>query len=815
MSKQKQYFGMYQGIVIQNDDPDFSGKVKVYVPVVSPAVYREWFTVPTNKRFKFIGKNIDSDISDIVQLLRNILPWAKTATPLISEGAAGRYNASSDYGSISDASTKEGFKEGKTESSISAGVGNKPGHAYEFEEHKARDGFFSEESAPNELANRPNPFGANYKPSVYNNAPKGLFGIPSVGAHVWVFFEQGDPNFPVIWGLSHGKSEWNEIYNPQGGAESLDYPGSFENAKEPRGEFTQDLDQYRNKFVLNQKGGTIEIVNSDKRERVNISHSSGSFIELNNIAAVQLCTGNDQKLVESDQYLTVRGYQNNFINRDRDDIVCGDEYVKIGNQNYTAMKEIKAKLASIAEYKQLFDIQRCAAYKEDGLNYTSKMQLQVGVPAPNPVTGVLQTTVNNIFIGDVLPPVTLNGAPIIGCTSSSIDGIALDTQLPSSLAVAPASPTAYPLPGTFVRNPLPTSDSSADGLWAFDAVKEAQIAALYTKHAPKIAELESKLGLGGSQIISITKHKLENVGLVFNDFPSYRVDKAGKAEPTSVQIDTLGTFVDRAPTPLIEAVHVDNLPGGTYDLNVANRYCATVGSGGVHIKTTGGVDVSGGIVNITGTQLNLSSKHEVNIYSEKRVHIEGDVVSLKQKDGKQVVVDSSLGITKNAIVAGSVSVGGETFVQHVTAPVEIQETERMIAFGKTNTAEGAPGAGKRIGTAYIDIVGMADPEGGGFHIVTMDGGLAARAKASTALATAPMALAVTLKVAVYADDCDDDCVMLYPHSHKFKNLPLTLTDSNMSTRHAAMQLNNTDTAQPPEAQSHSKKSIENIPRPVI
>ena len=54
----KQFLGNYVGIVIQNDDPERAGKIKVFVPHVSASVYKKWVEKPNNKRFKFLGANM-------------------------------------------------------------------------------------------------------------------------------------------------------------------------------------------------------------------------------------------------------------------------------------------------------------------------------------------------------------------------------------------------------------------------------------------------------------------------------------------------------------------------------------------------------------------------------------------------------------------------------------------------------------------------------------------------------------------------------------------------------------------------------------
>ena len=47
----KNYFGNYLGVVIQNNDPEKGGKVKVWVPEVSPSIYKNWDDNNLNKQF--------------------------------------------------------------------------------------------------------------------------------------------------------------------------------------------------------------------------------------------------------------------------------------------------------------------------------------------------------------------------------------------------------------------------------------------------------------------------------------------------------------------------------------------------------------------------------------------------------------------------------------------------------------------------------------------------------------------------------------------------------------------------------------------
>ena len=49
------YHGHYVGIVVQNNDPQYRGRVKIFVPHVSPTVYKGWNEINKDKNFNFIG----------------------------------------------------------------------------------------------------------------------------------------------------------------------------------------------------------------------------------------------------------------------------------------------------------------------------------------------------------------------------------------------------------------------------------------------------------------------------------------------------------------------------------------------------------------------------------------------------------------------------------------------------------------------------------------------------------------------------------------------------------------------------------------
>lgn len=727
----KEFNSIYLGIVVQNNDPEKRGRVKVYVPHISANVYDKWMQDKLNKKFKFPGSNIDQDLTPILQDLKIILPWAETAAPLTSENASGRFNNYNLFGSISDSN----FRTNTEQASSTA-----PGEAYEKSYLRLNDAF----DGDNTNTNNTNPYSYMYKPGVYSNKAKGSFGIPSVGSHVYVFFRDGNPLFPVLIGASFGTSDWKGIYDSE-----LDYPGKYENYDAANTEEDVNVDNYRNKYVLNQKGGVFEIVNSDLNEKIKLTHYSGSFKEFNNQTNIELASKNDQKLVLNDQYNTVQGNKNEYTGKNLDTVITRDNYRKVGNLNKEYFQQWKDIVNVIQDNKQLFEIKRATNndVKDSNGNViikrNSSQQTRSGSFTSFPVT---DGTVKNK---------SLNNTTTVPTTPTQMDNAASlnETHNPASNTLPNQSRWSGQADKSWGPGGVGKSLSTQNGNWDIDDRKE-NLKTIIESNLKKLTDIELELGLGGSEIIEISKHKLETVGTLMNDFGSIRLDKIGKLINNEVLVDNTSTYTNKSESPLLEYVHVQDLPGGNYTLNVSNRYNVMVGAGGLNLKSYGPVNISGTITNVAGEQVNIGSDNEINIDSNT-INISAEILRLRNKRQRQILVDNSLGVSANVIIGGGLSVEGETYLQHVTAPVEYQVTEtaqsnlktgatfRATLSNPSSTDTGSQGAGIRVGDVTLKIV-------------------------------------------------SSDNNVVDSHSHIFKNLPLTLETDNQGVRTAA-QNNNINT----------------------
>ena len=787
-SNTKKYLGNYVGIVVQNNDPERSGKVKVFIPHITATVYKKWVEEKTNKMFSFLGANIQSvltntssldasqkqQVSVILDELKQILPWAHCAAPIVGESTSGRFNNYNNFASISDSNFYSTFSQ--TTTAVDEMVG-KPGSLYEKAKYKLNDAFTN----AGDNINRPNPLAYEYVPYTYSNRAKGSFGIPAVGSHVWVFFREGFPTMPVYFAAVFGADDWKGIYDSYNNG-GIDYPGTFENKSDAQTEYNNNVETYRNKYVLNQKGGSIEITNTDLKENLKFTHYSGSFKEFNNQANIELATNNDQKLVLNDQYETVRGFKNEYVGKSFDENILRDKYKKIGTLNSDAFKNWKDIIAPIQDIKQLFEIQRALPDNINDLTgniiikRNSNQQTRVGTFARHPALAgtnvypiVTDTAdlarsviddyklyqVANSFV-DNPELLDIPGLPALPSTVFTSEGVDVLRYTKDSGVIWGVGGVGF-------------STSSQDGIWAIDPRKET-LKVLIESSMQSLVDAENELGLGGSEIINISKHKIETIGVEINNFGSIRYDAVGKMLTNEVLVDLNGTFVNYKESPLVEYVHVQDLPGGDYTLNVCNRFNVMVGAGGLNLKSLGSTNITGTITNIVGEQLNLASENEINI-DGKTINISAEILRLRNKNNRQIYIDDNLGINKNVIIGGGASVEGELFVQHITAPTEYQVTELTKVFAKLL-------AGLEF-KATIVLPGVAP--------------------ASKSTITTSTDAVVTLM-----SDSNDDRVECYDHSHIFKNLPLTLHNSNALVREAATILNGTTRA-PAQARYHKKK----------
>ena len=495
--------------------------------------------------------------------------------------------------------------------------------------------------------------------------------------------------------------------------------------------------EYRNKFIFNQRGGTIEINNSTDREEVNISQYSGSNISLSNVTNSELATNNKQAKVLYDSFQTVGNTSNEYTEVDRT--------IRVGENNYE-IKGIKSEseINSISEwvedYRPLANKNSQFWVNRGGLSYPFQSGSSIataldGERTENPDLSQKRLSVNNEFKGySKVPEVKKDGSEVVTfetvISKGSGEGAKSISPTINDIQLAFGSPGSE-APG-IIEFGAEVSSATQDGEWANNENKSNLADEIVNKQR-ELLEQEQKFGNGGDEIEFVKRNKVQAVGGVLNDYPSIRVDGKGRSQPTEVGVGLEGIFNHNDYIPHVEEVdNSSNFPGGNYNLTVNNKYNVVVGSGGVQIKTSGSLTLGGSLVKIGGTQVNVIGSGGVVIGSSSYVDIYSEKIQLRST--RQIYANGSFGVLNNLIVGGGTFVEGELYVNHITAPIESQETMDTEVYGELV-------GGKIIGFAGdIPVISVPTP----------------------------------------------DSVITYKHTHHFNNIPLRLLPENKGVRATAV-----------------------------
>jgi hypothetical protein len=260
------------------------------------------------------------------------------------------------------------------------------------------------------------------------------------------------------------------------------------------------------------------------------------------------------------------------------------------------------------------------------------------------------------------------------------------------------------------------------------------------------------------------------------------------------------------------------MPGGNLDVFAMSRFKVQSGAGGIGLQTTGNVKVVGGIVDVRGDQINVGAAGGQVAVNGSLVQINGDAVVLKSNIDQQVVVDSTLGVSKNVIIGGGAYVEGELFVNHITAPIEYQVTEntQIVATAPLINATGTPG---KLGSGWnilnadtFGTIGVVIPE-----LIVLD-----PTGASKIGTVQPqyVSLSITNGLINLNNIGSGTLTIAQPHSHVFKNIPLTLKTKipgpNEFNNYAASEIGNSnDTAIGSEPRFDGRIPTIGIPPPTL
>lgn len=169
-----------------------------------------------------------------------------------------------------------------------------------------------------------------------NNMAKGVFSYPAAGAVLWVFFREGDPNFPVYFAANYGEREWQSAYRQGSEAPGMKPAPTPDNSATSTGGIMN----------LNGVGGmrwedtTVPEDPTKDQKSLTIFGYDGSNIHFNE-GYHQIFSKFDRRdSVEGDRWETTLGFKEEWVQGDSNEVCMGDVFVKIGNVSPPAVDAV-------------------------------------------------------------------------------------------------------------------------------------------------------------------------------------------------------------------------------------------------------------------------------------------------------------------------------------------------------------------------------------------------------------------------------------------------------------------------------------------
>jgi hypothetical protein len=744
----KELNGFYRGIIVQNNDPLKLGRVKVFVPHLHMALV-DMDPRDYDKEFYFseFGTNYNKSNQNMIDLTKYIekikmkLPWAEVSLP-VTGGGYSSFNSASNRASTSDSPYYVNQQEEKDNST------GAPAGALE-QSYPPKDKFSASTDTPN-------PLGSAYTAQSYYNAPKGMFGIPQVNTKVWLFFLEGNPNNPIVFGYSPSPSSYNQIYD------DTTYPSGYEN-NDATGEANPENLKKQTRTAMNYPGGSLTFDGTNNNEEISLAHDAGSFDKFSHSGKSSLVIGQKQSLVKGDSFTTIEGSQSSYYGDKVEHIFGSDLNISVGPLNYAAAQRWKDAAANIHAVKSLPEVQN----SDNSSVFSSPLAKKSG---KNPPCRACSS-------GEKRP--TYSGKNGVGseenlnllnkAQKSFEDGIkSLKDNFLSFLSDSVGLDV-----GNIVEEQYPKTEncpickgtgespSTMGGEFPKEERKN-EIGNLYLQNAQEFFEAENEMG--GDVTAAIGGNVFISVGCATNDFDSIRINKTGSATTANVKLDPeMGLYSAPVVSSTVELNHVDKFPGGQFTIDAGNGISLNGGSGGCEMSSTGLLSLYGTVTELTGEQVNVSSKSGMSISTGESLSFNAANIAIESSG--QTCIKGSIAFDGNLMCTGGAMVQGEMYVQHITGPMENQLTDfHPELYGSANSGSALKiGFLKNNQTILMDIPGLGSNipcvVKQTVEIVTTDGGQTA----------------------------DDECIYVFPHQHVYRSIPMTLGGTYADARKSAAE----------------------------
>ena len=486
--------------------------------------------------------------------------------------------------------------------------------------------------------------------------PGGIFSTPKINSRVWVFYNDGDPQYPVYFAQHVVGSDWQRI-------KEASSPGISQ------GNNDTETSRKTTSTVAQGGAGAMQFITQNELDistglmrddsGIKFSNTGGGMFSMMSTGHVEYAPVNKTTKVAGDNFLTVEGAHQIAVKSNLSTVVAEDHTTIIGDissESIAAAKNIKSIL------KKGHDI-AVQAHKEPSGKRVKCPQCY------EPVISEKGTLVSTILRRTVLA--------IWGAIARSTTYAPKSVGEVLEVAVAPLKNTTPKKvrKGEDCGNPQCENGTIPEYTSNIPEIEE-QTAAYHESVFEDIIKNEQQLGVGGNQVTVIAKNKLTKVGLITNDLAAHvEVPNAFPIPNGMEMIDGHGPVPAGDSVSLYKSLDVPGTPTGVYELFVGSKYHLKAGSRGIHMQTTGNIEIDGGHLEVTSNFISLGNNKGLTKINGAAVHIEASKSIILGGRPTNVHIKGNAHVHANLTTQGSVYANGSLYTKRLVVPASIQKTD--------------------------------------------------------------------------------------------------------------------------------------------
>jgi hypothetical protein len=196
----------------------------------------------------------------------------------------------------------------------------------------------------------------------------------------------------------------------------------------------------------------------------------------------------------------------------------------------------------------------------------------------------------------------------------------------------------------------------------------------------EITQLEADLGgagPGGNRHTLVVGDDMLEVGLGYNDTPSYKVVKDGSLDPGGAQIEEEAVMKVSTKTNAVIGTNPLSTPGGHYTIKCSNKFIVRAGTQGIELNTEGPLIIRAGQTQLIGPEVTVGSSVGRVVIEGKSTSIGGDSISLNPGTGGkgQVSCTGTFTTVGNMIAQGGAHFEGDVSCISMTMPGKVERSK--------------------------------------------------------------------------------------------------------------------------------------------